>query len=87
MIRPISNMTPARPVSQFTKFNSQNPLQKSSQSPKGDTITLSNAAQTLAATLQEARETPVQTAKEASSGDLEARRLLAKEQAAKLLLK
>jgi hypothetical protein len=33
--------------------------------------------------LKEARETPAQTAKEAQGGDLQARRLLAKEAAAK----
>jgi hypothetical protein len=36
------------------------------------------------AAMQEATETPFQTAKEASQGDLQAQRLLAKEAAAKL---
>jgi hypothetical protein len=44
----------------------------------GDTAQLSSAAQ---AALKEATETPVQTSKEASSGDLQAQRLLARESA------
>jgi len=39
------------------------------------------------AALQEARETPAQTAKEAGLGDLQAKRLLAKEAAAKSVVK
>lgn len=46
-----------------------------------DVVQLSKAAQATLAALQEARETPTQTAKEASHGDLQARRLLAKEAA------
>jgi hypothetical protein len=44
-----------------------------------DTVQLSSAAQSA---LQEATETPAQTAKEAAGGDLQAQRLLAQEQAA-----
>jgi hypothetical protein len=44
---------------------------------------LSKAAQAALATLQELTETPTQTANEASHGDLQAQRLLAKEAAAK----
>ena len=51
-----------------------------------DTVQLSSTAQTqlsaIKAAVQEAAETPAQTAKEAQSGDLQARRLLAKETAA-----
>jgi hypothetical protein len=46
-----------------------------------DTVQLSQVAQTAAATIKEARETPAQTAKEAVRGDLQAKRLLAKETA------
>jgi hypothetical protein len=45
-----------------------------------DTVQISNAA---VAALKEATETPVQTAREAQSGDRQAQRLLAKETAAK----
>ena len=45
-----------------------------------DQVQLSSAAQ---AALRETVETPAQTAREANTGDLQARRLLAKEEAAK----
>jgi hypothetical protein len=44
-----------------------------------DTVQLSQAAQAAAAAMKEVRETPAQTAKEAVHGDLQAKRLLAKE--------
>ena len=50
------------------------------QSSAGDTVQISNAAKAL---LQEATETPAQTAKEANGGDRQAQRLLAKEAAEK----
>jgi hypothetical protein len=49
-----------------------------------DTVQLSHVAQAALASLKEAIETPAQTAKEAVGGDLQAKRLLAKETAAKL---
>jgi hypothetical protein len=45
-----------------------------------DKVQLSSSAQ---AALREAVETPAQTAKEASTGDLQARKLLAKQEAAR----
>ena len=48
-----------------------------------DTVTISSAATQAAQAAQEAKETPQQTAKEAQHGDLQAKRLLAKETAAK----
>jgi hypothetical protein len=45
-----------------------------------DKVQLSSAAQ---AALREAVETPAQTAKEAGSGDMQAKRMLAKQEAAK----
>ena len=48
-----------------------------------DTVQLSQAAQAAVAAIKEAKETPTQTAKEAVHGDLQAKRLLAKETAAK----
>lgn len=68
------------------------PVQASPTSPGGrqapevsaprlptDTVTISSAA----AALQEAAETPAQTAREAAAGDLQARRLVARQAAAK----
>jgi hypothetical protein len=55
------------------------PESKSQRVPK-DSVQLSSAAQ---AALQEAMETPAQTAKEAGKGDAQAKRLLAREAAAK----
>ena len=84
MINPISNVTQPQPVAPSTEQSTQKPAQPASKpAASSDTVNLSNAAQTLAATLKEARETPAQTAKEAQGGDLQARRLLAKEAAAK----
>jgi hypothetical protein len=48
-----------------------------------DTVQLSSAAQAALAAIKEAQETPAQTAKEATGGDPQARRLLAREAAAK----
>ena len=55
------------------------PKPPSSRAPATDTVQLSNAA----LAIQESIETPAQTAKEASSGDRQAQRLLAREAAAK----
>lgn len=58
----------------------------SAQSPAPQasyTVKISAAAQALLAARAEAAETSVQTAQEAGRGDLQAQRLLAKEQAAK----
>ncbi len=52
---------------------------QSTAQPVTDTVQISTAAQ---AALRETLETPAQTAKEASSGDRQAQRLLAKEAAA-----
>ena len=80
MISPVSNATQAQPVAQ----PAQKPSRPAPQpAPSADTVKLSNTAQAMAAALQEARETPAQTAKEAVAGDLQARRLVAKDAAAK----
>jgi len=52
-----------------------------------DTVQLSSAAQAALAAVKEAQETPAQTAKEANGGDPQARRLLAREAAAKAVAK
>ena len=88
MINPISNVTQPQPVAPSTKQSTQKPPQPTPQpAASSDAVNLSNAAQAMAATLKEARETPAQTAKEAQGGDLQARRLLAKEAAAKVAAK
>jgi hypothetical protein len=51
--------------------------------PPTDSVQLSKTAQAALAALKEVAETPAQTAKEAVAGDLQAKRLLAKETAAK----
>jgi hypothetical protein len=64
--------------------STQKPTQSKPQSATStDSVQLSQAAQAMLAALQEASETPAQTAQEASLGDLQAKRLLAKEAAAK----
>jgi hypothetical protein len=84
MINPISNVTQPQPLAPSTEQSTQKPAQGASKpAASSDVVNLSNAAQTLAAILKEASETPAQTAKEAQGGDLQARRLLAKEAAAK----
>ena len=60
--------------------DSQAPSTSQSTHSSSDTVTISSAGQQA---LQEAKETPAQTAHEASHGDPVAKRLLAKEAAAK----
>ncbi|HME36297.1 MAG TPA: hypothetical protein VKF84_13760 [Candidatus Sulfotelmatobacter sp.] len=79
MISPINNVPAALPVAQAT------PVQPTSSKPAPqpsapDTVQVSNAAKTL---LQETLESSSQTATEASKGDVQAQRLLAREAAAK----
>jgi hypothetical protein len=71
-----------------TEASKQPPPAKSqSAADTHDTVQLSSTAQaqlsTIKVALQEVAETPAQTAKEAQSGDLQARRLLSKEATAK----
>ena len=88
MVSPISNAAQAQPAAQSTRVPSKPAPSKPAQAqPKssgaGDSVQLSAAAKTMAAALQEATETPAQTAKEAGQGDQQAQRLLAKEAAGK----
>jgi hypothetical protein len=76
MINPVSSAVPAQAAVQ-PKAVSQQPAQSKPQ-PASDTVQISNAAKQA---LQEAIETSVQTAKEAAGGDMQARRLLAREAA------
>jgi hypothetical protein len=84
MVSGISNAPPAQPVAQPTKAPAQKPAQtKPESAPAGDSVQLSSTAQAMLAAMQEARETPAQTAKEANSGDRQAQKLLASQAAAK----
>lgn len=84
MVGAISNATQAQPVAQSTATSAHKPVQAKPQpAAKTDSVQLSATAQAMLAAMQEATETPVQTAKEASNGDLQAQKLLAKEAAAR----
>src|ERR1035441_1970543 len=84
MVNAVSNATLAQPVTQATATPASKPAQSKAQAAgPTDSVQLSSAAQAAVAALQEARETPAQTAKEAGSGDLQAQRLLANEAAAR----
>lgn len=78
----ITGATQTHPVAQSTVSNRKATPSKSQSAATAseDTVQLSSLAQ---AALQEASETPTQTAKEANGGDAQAQRLLAKEAAKK----
>jgi hypothetical protein len=84
MVGSIANSAPTQPVAQSTATSAPKPVQAKPQSTAGgDSVQLSAAAQALLDAMQEATETPFLTAKEASQGDLQAQRLLARQAAAK----
>ena len=95
MASAINNALPSYPVdttdSTKTSSNLRPPStdvrQGSSTNTPQDTVKISSAGQAAAnalkASIQEATETPNQTAQEARSGDRQAKKLLAKEEAAK----
>jgi hypothetical protein len=86
MVGAIANATQTQPATQPTGTTAPKPAQSKPQpAAVTDSIQLSQAAQAMLAALQESRETPAQTAQEAGLGDLQAKRLLAKEAAAKSL--
>ena len=70
-----SAATPNQPVTPVTNASSKTTPAKA-PATAGDQVHLSSAA---LAVLQEASETPAQTAREARTGDHQAQRLLAKE--------
>lgn len=80
----VASTTQSQPVAQSTP-----PDSKSSEidsNPTGIKVDLSGAGKAMSgaqAAAQEATETSAQTAKEAMGGDLQAKKLLAKEEAAK----
>jgi hypothetical protein len=75
----VTSVTQPQPAPQPTDVRAKAPEPRPQPAPS-DTVQLSSAAQ---AALREAMETPAQTAKEAGTGDAQAKRLLAKEAAAK----
>lgn len=70
----VGSVARAQPAPQDRDVREKAPESRSASAPT-DTVQLSSAAQ---AALREAMETPAQTAKEAGSGDAQAKRLLAK---------
>jgi len=80
MIRSVSNATHAQVAAQPQATAAKQPVQTKPQPASTDTVQISVAAQAL----KEAIENPVQTAREAARGDLQAKRLLAREAADKV---
>lgn len=87
MISAISTMSQPEPAtaaavqSPVPAASTQSTSQSTSHPPANgvtDTVSISSAAQAI---LKEVKETPAQTAQEARGGDLQAQRLLAKEEA------
>lgn len=83
MVSPISNVTQTQPVAQTTSTSksAQSKPQAVTNTTSTDSVHLSQAAQAMVTAMKEATETPFQTAQEASRGDLQAVRLLAREKA------
>jgi len=79
MSDPVGSVTQTQAVVQAADVRAKAPEPRRQPVPV-DKVQLSSEAQ---AALREAVETPAQTAKEASSGDAQAKRLLAKQEAAK----
>jgi len=76
----IGNVRQVQATPQPTDVEQKAPPESKPQRVPKDSVQLSSAAQ---AALQEAMETSAQTAKEAGKGDAQAKRLLAREAAAK----
>ena len=84
MIAAVSQATTPQPVAKTTSAPPKPaPSKPAPAAAHADTVQLSETAQAALAAMQEATETPAQTAKEAGQGDGQAQRLLAKEAAAK----
>jgi hypothetical protein len=79
MSDPVGSVTQTQAAGRVADVRESAPEPRSQSVPR-DKVQLSGAAQSA---LREASETQAQTAKEAGSGDNQARRLLAKEEAAK----
>ncbi len=83
----VANSQPVAPTDSSTQKQPQPKPQSQTTTRSTDTLQLSSAAQAALAAIKETQETPAQTAKEASGGDPQARRLLAKESASKVIPK
>ena len=79
MVNSVSIATSTQPAAQPKPVNAKVTESKSQQAPN-EIVQISSAAQ---AALKELTETQAQTTKEANSGDIQAKRLLAKEAAEK----
>ena len=75
----VTSVTQPQPAPQPTDVRTKAPETRPQPVPR-ESVQLSSAAQTA---LREALETPAQTVKEAGTGDVQAKRLLAKQAAAK----
>jgi len=82
MVSSVTAAPPVQPVAQSAPVSAK-PVQAKPMSAIKDTVNVSSAESAASAALQEATETPAQTAKEAQGGDKQAQRLLAKENAEK----
>jgi hypothetical protein len=82
MVSPVSNASQTQPVAQSQQPTAPKPAPAATEPTNTDSVTLSPAAQAVAAALKEFTETSTQTAQEAGHGDRQAQRLLAKETAA-----
>ncbi|MBF0506743.1 MAG: hypothetical protein HQL09_07895 [Nitrospirae bacterium] len=81
MVNPVANTTPPQLVEQAKPVETKTQVKpQSADNGAAATVQVSNAA---LAALKEATETQAVTMKEASSGDRQAQKLLAKEAAAK----
>jgi hypothetical protein len=78
---PATHAQPAAQAAPQPQAVTQQPAQAKTQPAPADTVQISAAV----LALKEAIENPVQTAKEAASGDPQARRLLAREAADKVV--
>jgi hypothetical protein len=84
MVNPVAPATQTQPVAEVAAKPQAKAAQATPQAAAtADTVQLSATAQAQAAALKELKETPAQTNKEANSGDMQARMLLAREAAAK----
>ena len=82
MVSSVTAAPQAQPMAQSAPVNPE-PVDVKPKAVATDTVHVSAAAKAKAAALQEATETPAQTAKEAQRGDKQAQILLAKEKAEK----
>ena len=82
MLNPISHATQTQVVPQPTAARQPSPQAKTQPAPT-DSVQLSKAALAARAVVQEASESQAQTAKEAASGDVQAKNLLVREAAEK----